>query len=102
MELVLTVIIIIIIFCQCNFVETSGSKPGPVRKLSLFVQQTSLVKFFSFGLFAEEGWLNVVRSCIFAIPLEDSLGAAFVCLILDECPLPTKVSLNVLLVIHRL
>ena len=40
----------------------------------------------------EEGWLSVVKSCIFAIPLEDSLGAAFVCLILDECPLPTRVS----------
>lgn len=38
----------------------------------------------------EEGWLNVVKSCIYAIPLEDSLEAAFVCLILDECPLPTR------------
>ena len=37
---------------------------------------------------------------IVAIPLEDALGAAFVCLILDECPLPTKVSLNLPLVIH--
>ena len=42
----------------------------------------------------EEGWLNVVKSCIFAIPLEDSLGAAVVCLLLDECPLPTRVSVN--------
>lgn len=40
----------------------------------------------------EEGWLNVVKSCIFAIPLEDSLGAAVVCLLLDECPLPTRVN----------
>lgn len=44
----------------------------------------------------EEGWLNVVRSCIFAIPLEDALGAAFVCLILDECPLPTKDAIQTL------
>lgn len=45
----------------------------------------------------EEGWLDVVKSCIFAIPLEDSLGAAFVCLILDECPLPTKDAIQTLL-----
>lgn len=35
-----------------------------------------------------------MKSCIFAIPLEDSLGAAVVCLLLDECPLPTRVSVN--------
>lgn len=44
----------------------------------------------------EEGWLNVVKSCIFAIPLEDSLGAAVVCLLLDECPLPTRDAIQTL------
>ncbi|XP_073234022.1 RING finger and SPRY domain-containing protein 1-like [Porites lutea] len=44
----------------------------------------------------EEGWLNVVKSCIFAIPLEDSLGAAVVCLLLDECPLPTRDAIHTL------
>lgn len=44
----------------------------------------------------EEGWLNVVKSCIFAIPLEDSLGAAVVCLLLDECPLPTRDAIKTL------
>lgn len=44
----------------------------------------------------EEGWLNVVKSCIFAIPLEDSLGAAVVCLLLDECPLPTRQAIQTL------
>lgn len=77
------------------------ANPNAMRyeEINLFNKQ-SVLKFLNFGLFPEEGWLNVVRSCIFAIPLEDSLGAAFVCLILDECPLPTKVSLNLPLVIH--
>ncbi|XP_078364575.1 RING finger and SPRY domain-containing protein 1-like [Oculina patagonica] len=44
----------------------------------------------------EEGWLNVVKSCIFAIPLEDSLGAAVVCLLLDECPLPSRDAIHTL------
>ena len=70
------------------------------EEINYLFNKKSVLKFLNFGLFPEEGWLNVVRSCIFAIPLEDALGAAFVCLILDECPLPTKVSLNLPLVIH--
>ena len=64
------------------------------EEINYLFNKQSVWKFLNFGLFPEEGWLNVVRSCIFAIPLEDALGAAFVCLILDECPLPTKVSLT--------
>lgn len=42
----------------------------------------------------DEGWLEVVQSLIRVIPLEDPLGPAVITLLLDECPLPTKVSLN--------
>lgn len=40
----------------------------------------------------DEGWLEVVQSLIRVIPLEDPLGPAVITLLLDECPLPTKVS----------
>lgn len=42
----------------------------------------------------DEGWLEVVQSLIRVIPLEDPLGPAVITLLLDECPLPTKVSLE--------
>jgi len=42
----------------------------------------------------EDGWLLVVTSLIHAIPLEDPLGPAVISLLLDDCPLPTKVNLN--------
>ncbi|GFO24033.1 RING finger and spry domain-containing protein 1 [Plakobranchus ocellatus] len=38
----------------------------------------------------DQGWLNVVKSLIRIIPMEDPLGPAVVDLLLDECPLPTK------------
>ncbi|KAJ8302942.1 hypothetical protein KUTeg_019338 [Tegillarca granosa] len=38
----------------------------------------------------EEGWLDVVKSLIMAIPIDDPLGPAVITLLLDECPLPTK------------
>lgn len=44
------------------------------------------------GLPLDEGWLDVVQSLIRVIPLEDPLGPAVITLLLDECPLPTKVS----------
>lgn len=39
----------------------------------------------------DTGWLNVVKSLIRVIPLEDPLGPAVIALLLDECPLPTRV-----------
>ena len=39
----------------------------------------------------EAGWLAVVQSLISVIPMEDPLGPAVITLLLDECPLPTKV-----------
>ena len=39
----------------------------------------------------DEGWISVIKSLIEVIPLEDPLGPAVIALLLDECPLPTKV-----------
>ncbi len=39
----------------------------------------------------EDGWLKVVQSVVQVIPLDDPLGPAVITLLLDECPLPTKV-----------
>lgn len=41
----------------------------------------------------DTGWLNVVKSLIRVIPLEDPLGPAVIALLLDECPLPTREAL---------
>ena len=39
----------------------------------------------------EDGWLQVVQSMVDVIPIEDPLGPANITLLLDDCPLPTKV-----------
>ena len=41
----------------------------------------------------EIGWLAIVHSMIRKITSTDPLGPAVITLILDECPLPSKVSL---------
>lgn len=41
---------------------------------------------------SDDGWLEVVQSLIRVIPLDDPLGPAVITLLLDECPLPTKVT----------
>ncbi|KAL5022381.1 hypothetical protein ScPMuIL_001536 [Solemya velum] len=46
----------------------------------------------------ETGWLEVVRSLILSIPLDNPLGPAVITLLLDECPLPTKEAISEL---HR-
>lgn len=38
----------------------------------------------------EQGWLDVAKSLIQAIPMKDPLGPAVITLLLDECPLPSK------------
>eukprot|EP00106_Octopus_bimaculoides_P013656 XP_014781098.1 PREDICTED: RING finger and SPRY domain-containing protein 1-like [Octopus bimaculoides] len=40
----------------------------------------------------EKGWLVVVTSLIQSIPLDDPLGAAVITLLLDQCPLPSKIT----------
>ena len=42
----------------------------------------------------EAGWLAVVNSMIRVIPHDDPLGPAVITLLLDECPLPSKVSME--------
>jgi len=39
----------------------------------------------------ETGWINVIETVISVIPSDDPLGPSVVTLLLDECPLPTKV-----------
>lgn len=39
----------------------------------------------------EHGWVNVVKTLIEVIPRDDPLGPAVVTLLLDECPLPSRV-----------
>ena len=39
----------------------------------------------------EDGWNLVVKSLVNSIPLDDPLGPAVISLLLDDCPLPTKV-----------
>ena len=39
----------------------------------------------------ESGWLEVVHSLIEVIPMHDPLGPTVITLLLDECPLPSKV-----------
>jgi len=39
----------------------------------------------------ETGWINVIETVIKVIPADDPLGPSVITLLLDECPLPTKV-----------
>jgi len=39
----------------------------------------------------EQGWVNVVKTLIEVIPKDDPLGPAVVTLLLEECPLPSRV-----------
>lgn len=39
----------------------------------------------------EEGWIQVVISLVNMIPMTDPLGPSVITLLLDDCPLPTKV-----------
>lgn len=40
----------------------------------------------------EEGWIQVVTSMVNVIPISDPLGPSVITLLLDDSPLPTKVS----------
>jgi len=42
----------------------------------------------------EDGWLEVVQSMVEDIQMKDPLGPANITLLLDDCPLPSKVSWN--------
>lgn len=38
----------------------------------------------------EEGWIQVVKSMINVIPIQDPLGPSVITLLLDDCPLPSR------------
>lgn len=65
-----------IVIVQCMYSE----HPPPQSLLTLHRQAES-----------EEGWLMVLRSIVDTIPIDDPLGPAVVNLIIEECPLPSKV-----------
>lgn len=38
----------------------------------------------------EEGWIQVVKSMVNVIPMQDPLGPSVITLLLDDCPLPSR------------
>lgn len=40
----------------------------------------------------DDGWIQIVESMVRVVPVEDPLGPAVITLLLDDCPLPNKVS----------
>lgn len=48
----------------------------------------------------EHGWVNVVKTLIEVIPRDDPLGPAVVTLLLDECPLPSRVGVFISILIR--
>ncbi|XP_070575389.1 RING finger and SPRY domain-containing protein 1-like [Ptychodera flava] len=50
----------------------------------------------------ESGWLEVANSMINVIPMDDPLGPAVITLLIDECPLPTRESVEKLSEMLRL
>jgi len=39
----------------------------------------------------EDGWIQVVSSMVNVIPMNNPLGPSVIILLLDDCPLPSKV-----------
>lgn len=39
----------------------------------------------------EDGWIQVVNSMVNVIPMNNPLGPSVIILLLDDCPLPSKV-----------
>lgn len=42
----------------------------------------------------EEGWIQVVKSMVNVIPMHDPLGPSVITLLLDDCPLPSRESVQ--------
>ncbi|XP_015791700.1 RING finger and SPRY domain-containing protein 1 [Tetranychus urticae] len=53
----------------------------------------SMIRIHAFAE-TERGWIYVIKSMIKNIPIENPLGSAAILLLLDECPIPTKESVN--------
>lgn len=47
----------------------------------------------------DSGWLMVIDSMVTVIPMDDPLGPANITLLLDDCPLPTRVRMPSLIVV---
>lgn len=41
----------------------------------------------------EDGWIQVVSSMVNVIPMHNPLGPSVIILLLDDCPLPSKVGI---------
>lgn len=73
------------LFCHCqtllfdHFYDPSGQDPP--RSILLLNKIAD----------KEHGWVNVVKTLIEVIPRDDPLGPAVVTLLIEECPLPSKV-----------
>jgi hypothetical protein len=97
-HIILYVLMQLKIYCDCKFCRFScyvyseqvsvtdglyyiDSEQGPPQAMLLLHRVAE----------SEEGWLDVVKSLVVSIPLDDPLGPAVITLLLDECPLPTKV-----------
>jgi len=44
----------------------------------------------------EDGWIQVVSSMVNVIPMYNPLGPSVIILLLDDCPLPSKVEIYLL------
>lgn len=42
----------------------------------------------------EDGWIQVVSSMVNVIPMNNPLGPSVIILLLDDCPLPSKVGID--------
>lgn len=81
---------IVIQYVCCNHLNCSSLK---IKNVLFYSEQEPPQAMLLLHKIAdtEEGWLDVVKSLIMAIPIDDPLGPAVITLLLDECPLPTKV-----------
>lgn len=68
-------------------------------ELLLFLFFAMQINFISV---IDDGWLEVVQSLIRVIPLDDPLGPAVITLLLDECPLPTKVCFFIICCVKKI
>ena len=66
------------LFHPAGFRRSETEPPSSMMKLHAIADQ-------------ESGWLAVVSSMVEVIPMHDPLGPANITLLLDDCPLPSKV-----------
>ena len=42
----------------------------------------------------ENGWIAVVMALVDTVPIEEAVGSAVIMIVIDDCSLPTKVTIN--------